>query len=640
MTRWSALAAALFVSIGATAQTPSDSLWARDLGAVSISPAKGATVPAMGGATLTSLPLNASGSASPTLAQTARRLPGAHVQTNSRGEALVYLRGSGERQIAITLDGAPLGTAWDRRADLGLIPTWGLERASVATGTPSITWGPNAIGGALALTSRRASSPGALTEAGGTAGWPGSGRLAAAHVRQQNGWSLSLAADASARTGEALASGAPLPFGQAPEALRTNTDQRRAALLARLARGDLALTVLHSETARGISPEGHLNPTEERVRYWRYPTARQSLAVLNARERAGWWSFGSTAWVSASALTIEEYANVEYETITASERDLDASGGLRLLAELPRAWGVFRATVFGLAAQHRQRDSDAPEERFRHVEGSAGIEAETGGQVRVSGGVALDGLAPLETGLRPDAGPFRDVALHAGLVADLASGWRLRAGGGRKTRFPSMRELFGGALGRFALNPDLRPEAAWLAEAGLETERQEWSASGVLFARDVSGTIEQIQLQDGRRQRVNLGGSWAVGLEARASFSRGDWSVDAASTILRQRSDAGERLTERPAALGRLAVGYAPATWRLSVAADGIGGVVSPAPDGLAELPGAVLVSAEAVRQWIMGGSLFEVSARVENALDAVHEPQIGLPAPGRQVSGGVRLLW
>jgi iron complex outermembrane receptor protein len=54
------------------------------------------------------------------LSETAALLPGVSVQTNSRGETLFYPRGSGERQVAVFLDGALLTIPWDYRYDLDL----------------------------------------------------------------------------------------------------------------------------------------------------------------------------------------------------------------------------------------------------------------------------------------------------------------------------------------------------------------------------------------------------------------------------------------------------------------------------------------------------------------------------------------
>ncbi len=633
------------------AQVIPDSLWQQELEGIGVRPRATNTVPAVGGASVRQIPVGGAATGPQSVADVARQVPSAHVQTNSRGEALVYLRGSGERQLVVTLDGAPLTVPWDRRADLGLIPTGALDRIVVATGTPSVAWGPNALGGAVDLVSRRASGEGALTEIGASGGLPGRGRASAVRVARGRAWSSTLALEAGARAGDAVASGAELPFSQAPDALRTNTDRALASGLARVewspeADRSLALTLFHAQAARGVAPEGHLDPAEENVRFWRLPRWRQSLAVLNARADARLWRVRGTAWAGAFAQTIRQFESAAYAAPEAEQRDRDASGGLRATVEFPRAWGVIRATTFGELSQHIQTETDTPEKRFSHATGSIGLETETRGRLRFAAGAALDGMAPLATGLRPEAGPFGDLALHAGAVWDATPEARLRLGGGRKTRFPSMRELFGGALGRFALNPDLQPESAWLGEVGADLRAGPLAGSLVAFARDVRGTIEQVQLDDGRRQRQNLGGSTALGFEATA-----DWRasravrVDAALTLVRQRSDAGARLTERPGAVGRLGIEVASGAtrrglWRARAWADGVGGVVSPVPGGVAELPGAVLLSAEVRRQWNAGAALLELSARVDNLADALLVPQAGLPAPGRSASVGLRLLF
>ncbi|MER3328237.1 MAG: Plug domain-containing protein, partial [Candidatus Kapaibacterium sp.] len=50
-------------------------------------------------------------------------IPGGFIQTNSRGESLLYLRGAGERSIALFFDGMYFNIPWDNRVDLSMIPT-------------------------------------------------------------------------------------------------------------------------------------------------------------------------------------------------------------------------------------------------------------------------------------------------------------------------------------------------------------------------------------------------------------------------------------------------------------------------------------------------------------------------------------
>jgi len=75
-----------------------------------------------------------------------RRLPSAHVPTNSRGEALIYLRSAGERQVAAFFDGALLNVPWDNRYDLSLVPASVINTVTSASGTLSPQYGVNALG--------------------------------------------------------------------------------------------------------------------------------------------------------------------------------------------------------------------------------------------------------------------------------------------------------------------------------------------------------------------------------------------------------------------------------------------------------------------------------------------------------------
>ena len=82
-----------------------------------------------------------------TVADLARLVPSAVAPTNSRGETLLYVRGAGERQTAVLLDGAPLTVPWDRRLDLALVPVGAVESLDLVRGPASLAAGPNASGG-------------------------------------------------------------------------------------------------------------------------------------------------------------------------------------------------------------------------------------------------------------------------------------------------------------------------------------------------------------------------------------------------------------------------------------------------------------------------------------------------------------
>ena len=303
----------------------------------------------------------------------------------------------------------------------------------------------------------------------------------------------------------------------------------------------------------------------------------------------------------------------------------------------------------GLGSVHRQTEAGATE-TFRSAEGRVAAEVEGAvGRTRLLVGFGLDAFAPLETAGRESGDAFWAPALTARLAVPFggAEAW---AGAARAARFPTMRELFGEALGRFALNPDLRPETTWQAELGARVERARWEARAVAFARRTDDATEQEVLDDGRRQRVNLGGSRALGVEASAGLRRRSLRLDAAGTLLHLRGWADDRaapsgrrrqalrLPERPAALGRVAAIWLPPTgWTLAAEILSTGPAVSLGSDGVIDLPASIRLGGRVGYRWTVGRGLLAAFARVDNATDALHLPQAGLPAPGREVRVGLR---
>ena len=301
-----------------------------------------------------------------------------------------------------------------------------------------------------------------------------------------------------------------------------------------------------------------------------------------------------------------------------------------------------RASGFGLVSAH-DRAEGGVRDAFRAGEWRVALEAETGRPVSVRVGAAWDGFAPLATAGRASAGAFGSPAVTArvGLGDGGLEAW---GGASYAARFPTMRELFGGALGRFVLNPALAPETTWQAEAGASRSAPGLGVRAVAFARWTDGTIEQAVLEDGRRQRVNLGGSRAVGLEAEVAAQRGPARLDAGGTVLHLRARDGDadglRLPERPSALGRVAASWLPPSgWTAALEAVATGPAVSLGPDGLVGLEGAVVWGGRVGHRWAVGRGLLGAFVRVDNALGAQRFPQAGLPAPGREVRVGLRWI-
>lgn len=188
-------------------------------------------------------------------------------------------------------------------------------------------------------------------------------------------------------------------------------------------------------------------------------------------------------WGSLFVQRIRQFGSMAYEAVREVQDDRDRTAGARLTWRQPAGPGTLRLALNALASRHRQQNTALDEmgtfiERveplsFQQQIYSGGMEYEVPVTARLHTllGGSLDAALMPETGDKPRRDPFVAGSVTAGLVYDVGASWTLRAATGRKVRFPTMRELFGEALGRFLVNPDLRPETALLADIGASVRR-------------------------------------------------------------------------------------------------------------------------------------------------------------------------
>ncbi len=593
----------------------------------------------------------------------ARLLPSAHVQTNSRGESLIYLRNAGERQVGVFLDGALLNIPWDNRIDLVGIPASILGGMRVTHGAGSVLYGANVLGGVVSLSTRSLDREGSVSEVTLSGGSGESSRLEAMHITRRGRNTVLAAVGYSRSAGMPVAGDVDLTFGQSSSALRTNTDRRLAHGFARWSRaGDrttVGISILHVEGAMGIASEAHLNPELQRVRYWRYPSKRTTMlsASLVSNPLAGLTVRG-TSWGTIFNQAIEQYSSEEYLSIAQVQDDRDLTGGFRLVAEQILRAGTLRASVSGLVSTHRERErvgeqgglSEQAWSRYRKATWSIGSEYQThlGPATVAVVGANLDRMSTPVTADKPPRDATNAWGATATLDTRLRNGWSIHATAGRKVRFPTMRELFGTALNRFLINDSLRPESAWLADAGLKREWDSGRLTVTAFVNRTKNTIDQLNVtvgEDRLRQRVNLSGSRVAGVELQGAIRPvGGVTVDAAATFTNPVVlGESERvvLTEKPEVLATLTVTVRPVRWSTySVETVYTGRAFGLLPDNTLEaLPRVVQINVRAsLRRFVRGAVFGEAFLRINNLTDRSVIPQLGLPGPGRHLQIGLSL--
>lgn len=581
-----------------------------------------------------------------TLTDALRLSPAANITTNSRGETLVYLRNAGERQTALYFDGAAMNIPWDNRFSLSALPAGAIGQLAVQSGPASSLYGVNAAGGVIELAPVSAADRDRPGYAELTVGSAGLRNAALSWVEAREASEFLIAAQS-------------MEHGDTPDLI--NTDQARHALLGRY-RQDLSAasyvsaTLLITKGDFGIAPARFDRDSQGRARYWRYRDADQNLAIL----RGGFapstrWNVHATLWSQSFQQSIDSYASSAYAQLEETQHDEDDAIGLRVLADGRNVLGgALRWSLTTLDSRHSQRETtpaaSGAAERFADRRYSLGGEYERDWSDRLTlfAGASLDRIEVSDTGGRPAGENFETWNSTLGALWQMSETISLRPSLARKARIPTLRELYGAALNRFVPNPDLNPETLTSLDLEIAHAGDRWDIAFTPFIWQQDETLDQINISvngERLRQRVNLSGAKAHGIEARFVYDSGDrWQLDGGFTAMHLRRNDGAGLdnqrflAERPGVIARLAARYHPApAWTLRAELNHRGRAYSFTDEDVFEpLPVSTALNLSA--RYRPAGAAWDAYVRIDNATDTRIEPQLGLREPGRWARAGLRL--
>ncbi len=593
-----------------------------------------------------------------------RAVMGVGIRTNSRGEAVLRLRGSEERQSQIFIDGAPISVPWDGRADLSLFPASFIRNVSIIKSAAPIEYGANAVLGVVDISTLETGEEFRLN-ARGEVGTHDSRLLEGEIYVPAGGVSLQLGANHFSRDAISVASEDPIPFDPLTGDGRTNTDLTSTSIFAAAAIerewGMFRLSAINIEADKGIAAAAHIDPAEGSPRFWRYPDWHMTQVSL-----AGDIALGETtglrinAWHQRFSQRILSYSDVTYSEEEDQQDDRDRTYGGRLVLSQDWQHLTTRLVTSLQESTHTQSETDlqanepGEPERFRQRLLSIGGEVDIplGSTVKSSLSLAYDRASTPLTGGRPEQPPLSNWAAGGATEWQASPDLTITATLGVRTRFPTMRELYGTALGRFLLNPELKPETAlvgdvtfaWTpASLPLEISLTPWFTriDDTLSQRTV--TVDGVSL----RQRYNIDGSRGYGIEAAAVWQASDAVTLEANAFWQdlkaERDEDGNRPTlyQRPKGQLLFAANYAftnGANVRAEV--NHTGHAFDEDEDGtVVRLGGSTEFNLKfyvPVKKTDYG--VWQVYGAVNNITDAVVLPQLGLPDAGRTFKLGIRL--
>ena len=585
--------------------------------------------------------------------QVLEREPAFYATTGSRGERMFSLRGFSQRQTAVLIDGIPACAPYEGQMDLGMVPADMIERITVIKGPGSVLYGPNGMGGAINIITRKPGK-GPLFSLKEEIGVLNSTDTRMLHSMLLGPLAYTVSAGIFKTDGYSL----PRNFKRTRNedgGVRENSDRHIYHALGnfRLRTGASHRFVLGGSFIggeKGIPPSIYeITPEYRRFTNWRSAN-----------------SYLVHSWKASRNMEIDEAVYLHYyedlldaydddgyssqETKRAFHslmQDLTIGGRLRLNKRFPdtaigevalRAWSSVQHD------RHKKKaDRDAGEREYERTLFTVAPEAEL---LPVKEWSFLTAFQfDLEVPKDPPGGRA-DNQYGWGPLAKVAfspdENFSVSAAVARRTRFPTLKERFSGTLKGNVPNPGLKPESAW--HASLEfTYRpfREFRLAAAGFDAEVDDIISPVDIGGGKEQIRNIGRARLAGAEAELSLEPYHWLFFSAGYAflharLKDKKPPFDRFEYSPAHKARANLAVKPLEWfeiTNSVRMVGPQDFIRPETMRMGRLGAyAVWDGRIDVRQ----GREFSAWMRITNILDSLHQTEYGFPDPGREIWVGI----
>lgn len=412
------------------------------------------------------------------------------------------------------------------------------------------------------------------------------------------------------------------------------------------------------DAEKGVPPEEHITSP----RLWRYPYNRRVIAMASAStglisSPLGLGSLEFGASLNDGSLKIESYSDRSYSVVSAQELGDERTASMRALLTHSLGSAMLRASYSAADIRYEETLSPAPAADYRQKLSSAGVEVEApvGHRTKLVGGVVLDRASTPESGGRsPKQAAFSRPGWRAGISHEISPRASWHASLSDRARFPSLRELYSGALNRFRPNPDLTPESLLGFEGGVTLSQflpatTQSSLQVIGFRHRLDDAVVRITLANPTRfMRVNRDRIESTGVEllgglvfgthaGRAVSLSGDLALQRIRIIDESAGDRSRHAENNPETRGRLELGL-PMPARLRAAAtarfSGKQYCLNADTQREDELQGRLMSDVSVQREFALSGmgpfKRLRAVLGLDNIGDVTAYDQCGLPQPGR----------
>lgn len=502
-------------------------------------------------------------------------LPGVTVSNNSRNEKTIYLRGFDARQAPIFIDGIPVYVPYDGYVDFNRFTSADLAAIQVAKGFSSVTYGPNTLGGAINLISRK---PVAALEGDANIGFAsGNEKHTSANVgTNQGNWYLQAGASYLDSDNFPLSSDykatATENGGHRKNAYRKDSKLSLKLGLTPNASDEYTLSYIKQDGKKGQPPS-----TDPAVaRYWQWPFwNKESLYFVSKTALGATETLKIRLYADTFDNEVDTFTNSTYSTLKTSGSGSVGTGksiyndktlGTSIELESRRiSANTLKFVAHYKEDKHQERDANSQvNAQFKDSLRSYAVEdnIDLAPRWMLSLGYSHHEITPETVFSSGNAYslPNKKSADNAqvGLFFDHSPAARLYATVAQKTRLPTLKDRYSQRLGSYIENPGLKPEESVNYEIGYQgTPWQGAKTEAALFYSDITDKIQSAFVgatasscaSNFKCQMRNVGKVEMSGLELGFSSPFTHWLEGGANYTylsLKNISDPATKLTDIP----------------------------------------------------------------------------------------------
>jgi iron complex outermembrane receptor protein len=512
------------------------------------------------------------------LSSAANILPGVNISNlGGRNEGMIYVRGFDMRQVPLYLDGVPLYVPYDGYVDPNRFLTMYLSEVNVSKGFTSVLYGPNTLGGAINMVSRKPEKrlEGNLTAGGSMGNDEIDAGFGAVNIGSNQGkWYV--------QAGLSLLTRDFRPLSSSYEAVknedggeRGNSDTRDRNATIKVgytpnAADEYAVTFNSQHSVKGVPVYAGTNPTQQ-TRYWRFTNWDKTSLYYIGRTSLGEKSYLKTrAYFDNYYNTLESYDDATYNTQTkppktfSSRYDDHTVGGSVEFGTSIMQNNVLKLALHDKYDMHNEI-GDTGEEPLKFADNTFSIAVENtwnaSKNLSIIAGVRQDFRSTIEAQEFTDDTHtvIRDFQLEdnqatnaqLAVVGRLDDHQTLTGYVARTTRFPTLKDRYSYRMKQAKANPGLDPENS--LNYGIDyafTPSGNFSLHASVYRSKLDDTIQQVNnvyydtaSSTWLWQMQNTGKSTFTGFESSADWQPLGWlKTHVAYSVIDRQNDSNPLL--------------------------------------------------------------------------------------------------